>query len=49
MGKAMPETIVKKLLEEDEDKINSTFEKLSEHLKMLILQVYTKKKFYSCK
>ena len=33
MGKAMPETIVKKLLEEDEDKINSTFEKLSEHLK----------------
>ena len=33
MGKAMPETLVKKLLEEDEDKINSTFEKLSEHLK----------------
>ena len=33
MGKAMPATIVKKLLEEDEDKINSTFEKLSEHLK----------------
>jgi len=33
MGKAMPETLVKKILEEDEDKINSTFEKLSEHLK----------------
>jgi len=33
MGKAIPETLVKKLLEEDEDKINSTFEKLSEHLK----------------
>ena len=33
IGKAMPETLVKKILEEDEDKINSTFEKLSEHLK----------------
>ena len=33
VGKPMPETLVKKLLEEDEDKINSTFEKLSEHLK----------------
>ena len=33
MGKAMSETLVKKILEEDEDKINSTFEKLSEHLK----------------
>ena len=33
MGKTMPETLVKKILEEDEDKINSTFEKLSEHLK----------------
>ena len=33
MGKAMPETLVKKILAEDEDKINSTFEKLSEHLK----------------
>ncbi len=33
MGKAMPESLVKKLLEEDEDKLNNTFEKLAEHLK----------------
>ena len=46
----MPETLVKKILEEDEDKINSTFEKLSEHLKkcLCLAGIYKEKKFYSC-